>query len=77
MTLGCHLFPSWVFRIQNLDLISNRWTGGNLMQNLNSSIPIQETLRLAWCPTFRVGETCMAQEATPMLAGRLGHRDAL
>ena len=38
--------------------------------------PWQETLLLAWRSTFRVGETSMAHEATPMLEGHLGHKHA-
>ena len=39
MAVGRHLFPTSVFRLQNLDLISNHCPGVNVMQKLEFLLP--------------------------------------
>ena len=44
MALGHHPFPTWVFRHQNLDLISNPCAGVYLMHKSDLVLPHDRTL---------------------------------
>ena len=76
MALGSHPFPTAVFRLQKLDLISNNRPGLKMMQK-SELLPMARTLVIGMLSKLSVVETSVSHEAPPMLMGHIGQKHTL
>ena len=77
MALGRHHLLNLGFQASELGPYLQSRPGFENDVDISTLSPWQETLWLACCPMSNVVETSVAQEATPMLVGLIGHKHTL